>query len=366
MDRDKARQDASKLEFREQLQASLGQFATVVGRLDEAVVKTATAWGVTASPGIEAPDAVAAFASKNGAKAVPGTAGAAGAADTADNTNHPWSIAPGKWTRRYTIKGGDAKLEARVQTYTVFDGGARVKAYSWNLPFVREKDDSLSIEGTHFFETFSKAKEGVEYREWAKRVDYAAGKEPLYIGVFEPIVLDAPPEGAAKPAPTRLPGAIDPRNAPFDVSDWRVWCWSGKAWSEFPLDKMTVQRDGGTLKATNSTNSNWKRAILLNRSPVLNGDFDVSVEYRGHIESFDLQSAAGDDKHITCFPTAGGDQWHTIKLQRSDQTVTASIDGTPVKIDYAKTGAALGGFFCIKLQPNETVELRNFTMRHSQ
>jgi len=271
-----------------------------------------------------------------------------------------WSVPPGKWSRKWTVKGGDMKLDVRVQTYTVFEGGTRVKAYSWDLPFVPEQDGSLSIEGTHFFQTFTKTKDEIAVREWAVRADYRAGKEPLHIGVFEPIILDPPPQGTARPAPL----AIDPRTAPFDMSDWRVWCWSGKSWSQFPLDKMTVQRDGGTLKATNTTNSNWKRAILLYKSPVLNGDFDASVDYRGQIESFDLQSALGEDKHITCAPPAAGDQWHTIKLQRTGKTVTASIDGTPVKVNYGKADASLGGFFCVKLLPNDSVELRNFAIRH--
>jgi TolB-like protein len=309
------------------------------------------------APGPESPDGTV--------KILPDAVASAGAG---------WSIPPGKWSRKWTIKGGDMKLEVRIQTYTVFDAGARVKAYSWDLPFVPEPDGSLSIEGTHFFQTFAKTKDEIAVREWAVRADYQAGKEPLYIGVFEPIILDRPPGGpvAAKPAPTPpaaiVPGAIaiDPRDQPFDMSDWRVWCWSGKSWSEFPLDKMTVQRNGGTLKAANTTNSNWKRAILLYRSPVLSGDFDVSVEYRGQIESFDLQSAVGDDRHITCFPTAAGDRWHTIKLQRTDKTISASIDGTPVKVNYGKADASLGGFFCIKLQPSDSVELRSFTIRHSK
>jgi hypothetical protein len=59
MDRDKAQQDASKLEFRGQLQASLGQFATVARRLDDEVVSTAKSWGIEAEKGTPTPDVVA-------------------------------------------------------------------------------------------------------------------------------------------------------------------------------------------------------------------------------------------------------------------------------------------------------------------
>ena len=30
--------------------------------------------------------------------------------------------------------------------------------------------------------------EGIAYREWANRADYTSNKEPLYIGVFEPVM----------------------------------------------------------------------------------------------------------------------------------------------------------------------------------
>ena len=129
---------------------------------------------------------------------------------------------------------------------------------------------------------------------------------------------------------------------------------------------MTVERDGSIMKATNTTHSDWVRAILLYRSPVLSGDFDVSVEYRGHIESFDLQSAAGENKYFNCRLNLGGDQWRTIKLQRGSKIVTASVDGVPAKVTYGNTDASLNGFFCLKLRPNDSVELRNFTIRHSK
>jgi hypothetical protein len=46
LDRDQAKQDTSKLEFRGQLQTSLARFATMTGQLDDQVLATARAWGV--------------------------------------------------------------------------------------------------------------------------------------------------------------------------------------------------------------------------------------------------------------------------------------------------------------------------------
>jgi len=59
LDRDAARQDASKLEFRAELQKSLGKFSAAVGRLDEAVSSVAAAWGVEGDKGTPTPDSVA-------------------------------------------------------------------------------------------------------------------------------------------------------------------------------------------------------------------------------------------------------------------------------------------------------------------
>jgi hypothetical protein len=58
MDRDKAKEDNSKLGFRGELQGSLAGFATAVGNLDEEVGKTAKDWGVEADRTTPTPDSV--------------------------------------------------------------------------------------------------------------------------------------------------------------------------------------------------------------------------------------------------------------------------------------------------------------------
>jgi hypothetical protein len=58
MDRDKAKEDNSKLGFRGELQGSLASFAAVVGQLDEEVGKTARGWGVDADRTTPTPDSV--------------------------------------------------------------------------------------------------------------------------------------------------------------------------------------------------------------------------------------------------------------------------------------------------------------------
>jgi hypothetical protein len=58
LDRDQAKQDSSKLEFRGQLQSSLTKFAAAVGQLDDGLGTTAQAWGVEAAKGKPTPDAL--------------------------------------------------------------------------------------------------------------------------------------------------------------------------------------------------------------------------------------------------------------------------------------------------------------------
>ena len=95
-------------------------------------------------------------------------------------------LTDGQWTRRWTVKGAQLKPELRVQTYTVFENGNRMKALTQNLPFIREADGSLSLESNHYFQLFSRNGDVIECREWTNRTDYLAAKLPLYIGVFEP------------------------------------------------------------------------------------------------------------------------------------------------------------------------------------
>ena len=58
LDRDKAREDGSKLEFRGQLQSSLTTFAAEVGQLDDEIARTARDWGISADHGTPTPDSL--------------------------------------------------------------------------------------------------------------------------------------------------------------------------------------------------------------------------------------------------------------------------------------------------------------------
>ena len=93
-------------------------------------------------------------------------------------------LTDGQWERRWTEKGASLSESLRKQVYTVFQGGTRVKAFSWDLPFVDEQDGDLSIEGTHFFQVFHQTNAGITVREWKNRASYAQGDEPEYVGVF--------------------------------------------------------------------------------------------------------------------------------------------------------------------------------------
>jgi serine/threonine protein kinase len=68
LDRDKAKEDNSKLQFRGQLQSSLSSFATQLGKLDDEVGQTALAWGVTADKEKANGDAMPAVAASSVAK----------------------------------------------------------------------------------------------------------------------------------------------------------------------------------------------------------------------------------------------------------------------------------------------------------
>ncbi len=96
-----------------------------------------------------------------------------------------FKLTDGQWERRWTEKGASLPGSLRKQVYTVFRGGTRVKAFSWDLPFVQEKDGDLSIEGTHFFQVFHQTNDGITVREWKNRASYLHGNEPEYVGVFE-------------------------------------------------------------------------------------------------------------------------------------------------------------------------------------
>lgn len=166
-------------------------------------------------------------------------------------------------------------------------------------------------------------------------------------------------------APTASPPPTVAVNAEMLAADWRVWCWSkvNKRWVENSLDKMTVQIKGGVLTARNTTNSNWPRAILLYRKALLDGDFIISAEYRGQIESFDLQSADGANQRLSCLEVPQNDQWHTVLLGRKQSQPVAKVGESVVTLQNGNAPAGMKGFFCFKLRPNEAVEIRNVRLQ---
>lgn len=155
------------------------------------------------------------------------------------------------------------------------------------------------------------------------------------------------------------------RKIPMQAADWRVWCWSktDNRWVEHPLDKMTVQIQDGVLSASNTTNSNWPRAILVYRGTLLDGDFTVSADYRGQLESFDLQSADGGNQRLTCLNPPQGSQWHNALLGRRQGQYTARIEEAPVQAQNSKASSGMKCYFCFKLRPGETVEVRELVVQ---
>jgi hypothetical protein len=173
---------------------------------------------------------------------------------------------------------------------------------------------------------------------------------------------------SAVSAPTAAPPPMVAVKTDLQAADWRVWCWSktDKRWIEHPLDKMAVQIKDGVLTARNTTNSNWPRAILVYRRALLDGDFIISTEYRGQIESFDLQSADGANQRLSCVTVSRDDQWHTVLLGRRQGQVAAKVGETPVSLQNGDAPAGMKGYFCFKLRPNEAVEVRNLRVQETK
>ena len=74
LDRDKAKEDDSKLEFRGQLQSALSNFALQFGKLDDGIARAAREWGVEADKATPTTDAVVAgvVVAQSPAEAQPG------------------------------------------------------------------------------------------------------------------------------------------------------------------------------------------------------------------------------------------------------------------------------------------------------
>lgn len=187
----------------------------------------------------------------------------------------------------------------------------------------------------------------------------------LKIRELRPSVRSLTPAAATTPS-SPLPAPVTPVTA-IQASDWCVWCWSkaDNRWVEHPLDKMTVQIQGGVLTARNTTNSNWPRAILLYRRALLEGDFTVTADYRGQIESFDLQAADTTNHRFTCLKAPQDAQWHTLTLSRQQGRYAAQVSGA-VTIQNGDAPANMKGYFCLKLRPGEQVEVRNVRVLQGQ
>ncbi len=173
---------------------------------------------------------------------------------------------------------------------------------------------------------------------------------------------------AGRPTMAASPPSLPPvvAQAGLKAADWRVWCWSrqDQRWIEHPLDKMTARISNGVLSARNTSDSHWPRAILVYQGSLVEGDFEASAEYRGQIESFDLQSASGEDRRITCMVAEHDDQWQTLTLSRNAGTITAKVGKTPIATKPGSIQGDVKGYFCFKLRPDETVEIRNLRIQH--
>ena len=178
-----------------------------------------------------------------------------------------------------------------------------------------------------------------------------------------PAAATAPTPPPSTPAAEASP--MTARKIPMQAADWSVWCWSkaDNRWTEHPLEKMTVQIQDGVLSARNTTNSNWPRAILVYRGTLLDGDFIVSADYRGQLESFDLQSADGANQRVSCLNPPQDNQWHTALLGRKQGQYAARIEEAPVPMTDGKAPAGMKSYFCFKLRPGEAVEVRGLVVQ---
>jgi len=188
----------------------------------------------------------------------------------------------------------------------------------------------------------------------------------LKLRELRPTTASTPTVAIPTPTPAAAPSsAMTARNIPMRAADWSVWCWSkaNNRWVEHPLDKMTVQIQDGVLSARNTTNSNWPRAILLYRGTLLDGDFIISADYRGQLESFDLQSADGANQRLSCLNPPQDHQWHSALLSRQQGQYTARIEEASVQVQNNKAPAGMKGYFCFKLRPGEAVEVRGLVVQ---
>nr|WP_246438496.1 DUF1080 domain-containing protein [Prosthecobacter vanneervenii] len=170
-----------------------------------------------------------------------------------------------------------------------------------------------------------------------------------------PAAVVAPAAAPAKTTQATASGSLA-----MQASDWRVWCWSkaDNRWIEHPLDKMTAKIENGVLTARNTTNDNWQRAILLYHQSRFEGDFIVSAEYRGQLESFDLQAADGGSRRLTCAKPPQGAEWRTLMLSRWQGKQSSWVGDGELPLQSSGNINGMSGYFCFKLRPGEQVEVR--------
>ncbi len=170
---------------------------------------------------------------------------------------------------------------------------------------------------------------------------------------------------AAAAANQPPPSTMAARKIAMQTADWRVWCWSkaDNRWIEHPLEKMSVQIANGVLTARNTTNDGWPRAILVYRGTELAGDFIVSAEYRGQLESFDLQAADGANQRVSCMNPPQDSRWRSILLGRKEGRYAARIEEASAPAVDGKASSGMKCYFCFKLRPGEAVEVRGLVVQ---
>ena len=165
------------------------------------------------------------------------------------------------------------------------------------------------------------------------------------------------------PPPTPTPTANRVPPLQLTADDWRVWCWSPQQnqWTDHQLDRMTTVVRDGAIAARNTSHSHWPRALLVYHRVPLDGDFTASAEVRGQLESFDFQSATGENQFVTCPGIPNDSLWHAIALARQGTQFTATLDGKPLSPQVK--GNIHGGYWVFKIRPEEQVEIRKLIVQ---
>ncbi len=164
----------------------------------------------------------------------------------------------------------------------------------------------------------------------------------------------------ASPTDSRAkPSGVDER---FNVNGWCVQCCVNGGWQQYPLDKMTIKGDGGSLHVKNTTGIH-NHAHLAYVQRLMNGDFAASIEYKGSIAWIGLKSADGRDCEIYIRSMPNDDKWHTVLLTRRGGALDGMIDGQKAELRGFNADGSLAGFFCIAFLSGAEGEIRNFQIK---